>query len=454
MVSLVHSQNPPKRNLGIIVVFLYFLTLSMDLISVDIAVFKLKLPHLVGFVTIAFLASLQRGIFLEKKYLFCFAAIFISMMISSFFSICFYRSLVYCVIFLFTVFVYFFVPINLMQLFDESKLIKLYVLCYLIIGSYAALQFFGSMVGVVLPFSVQKVVFVRGSAFAHEPSFYTLYAIPFVTFLNAKWLLTKVYTKNDSKNCHGLPAIPKQKFEVLFLFFANLFLIVSTSTTAILSYIVFLLVTMFLKMNSINRSLFSGLRAELFKLSSVLFLGSAVGVCLFFELAKRTFFKFLFSGLNQASFIDRLTGIVSAVEVFLQNPLFGLGLGGVGPHLYNEEYHPEFSQRFLEIDRLEVAKFEPTNVLTEVLSSLGIVGLAAFLFLFLKIYRSFQSLLNHPRISPTERVNLLSILISIGVMLICLQVNQGLFRAYSWVHLGIGVGYVIKINNRLKKGRC
>jgi O-antigen ligase len=454
MVSLVHSQNPPKWTLGPVLVFFYFLTLSMDLISVDIAVFQLKLPHVVGLITIAFLASSQRGIFLEKRYLFCFAAIFASMLLSSCFSICFYRSFIYCFILLFTSIAYFFVPVNLMQIFDENKLIKLYVASYLIIGSYAALQFFGSMVGLIMPFSVQTVIFVRGSAFAHEPSFYTLYAIPFVSFLNTKWLLTKIYNKNVARKSPTLAVTSGdvrtvQQLGLPLFLFANLFLLVSTSTTAVLSYIVLLFVIIVLKMSNNNRKIFAGLRAMILKLSFVLFLIFVVATSLFFELFKRTFFKFLFFGIGHESFRDRFTGITSAIKVFFQNPLFGLGLGGVGPYLHKEKYSPEFNQQYFEMNRLEVANFEPTNVVTEILSSLGIVGFAAFLFLFLRIGRSFQNLLNHPRISPAERINLLSILISIIVMLICLQVNQGLFRAYIWVHLGMGVGYVIKINKKL-----
>ena len=35
-------------------------------------------------------------------------------------------------------------------------------------------------------------------------------------------------------------------------------------------------------------------------------------------------------------------------------------------------------------------------------------------------------------------------LISVIVSLVCLQINQALFRSYIWVHLGISLGYVLK----------
>lgn len=450
MTIAVASRSALKWNWALLFVFFYFLTLSVDLISIDIAIFKLKLSHLVGFLTLAFLASIRKGVFFERRYLLLFSVIFVSMLISSLHSICFFRSLVYCVIFLFTIFAYFFVPINIVQLFDENKILRLYIASYLIIGSYAALQFFGSMVGLELPFSVQKVLFVRGSAFTHEPSFYALYAIPFVSFLNARWLLTKVHNRNNKTLCSPLQR-REERLRSLRLFFANVCLLVSTSTTAVLSYLTFFIVVLFLKMNPLNRLYFKGFRIKLLKFFSVSLVGFALSVCLFFELFKRTFLKFFFTGIEHESFQDRFTGIKLAFNAFLENPTFGLGLGGVGPYLYKNEYYPGFGQQILEVDRLGLVKFEPTNVFTEILSSVGAAGFLGFSLVFFLIWKSFRKILNEQRISPTERINILSIFISMIVMLVCLQVNQGLFRAYIWVHLGIGVGYVAKINSRFKE---
>jgi len=427
----------PRYNLAFVFVFFYFLTLSVDLINIDIGIFKLKLSHLIGFFTVAFLACFQKGVFLEKRYMICFAAIFISMLLSSFFSICFYRSFTYSIIFLFTTLSYFFVALNLMLRCDENKILKLYILSYLAIGSYAALQFFGSMAGLILPFSVQQVVFVRGSAFAHEPSFYTLYAIPFVAFLNAQWLLSKVSTD-----------VRKKTAAVLF---ANLFLLVSTSTTAVLSYLVFFAVVMLYRMHPYNRLFFIGLRRKLLKFASGVMLCFTAGACVCFELFKKTFLKFLYFGITHESFRDRFKGIASAVKVFCAYPFFGAGLGGVGPEVHREKFYSEFAKQLSDIDRLQLAKYEPTNVLTELLGSLGLVGLIAFSLFFFFIYRDFQKILKDRRISSMERIQLLSLFISLIVILICLQVNQGLFRAYIWVHLGISIGYALKIRSRLEK---
>lgn len=436
--GLLHIAAYPQRssrwNIALAFVFLYFLTLSVDLINIDIGVFKLKLSHLIGFITVAFLACFQKGIFLEKRYLLCFTAIFISMLLSSLFSICFFRSFTYSVIFLFTAFSYFFIPLNLMLRCDENKILKLYIASYLVIGSYAAMQFFGSMAGFILPFSVQQVIFVRGSAFAHEPSFYTLYAIPFVIFLNTRWLLARV---------------SGSRAKTAAVFFANLFLLVSTSTTAVLSYIVFFAVVMLHKMTPYNRSFFMGLRRKLWKFALGVMLCFTAGACVFFELFKKTFLKFLYFGITHESFRDRFKGIVSAVKVFCAYPFFGAGLGGVGPHVHREKFYPGFEQHLSDIDRLQLAKYEPTNVFTELLGSLGLVGLIVFCAFFLLIRSDMRKTLNDRRIVIRERIHLLSLIISMIVIIICLQVNQGLFRAYVWVHLGMCVGYALKIRSKL-----
>lgn len=426
-----------RFNFALGFVFLYFLTLSVDLINIDIGVFKLKLSHLIGFITVTFLACFQKGIFVERRYFFCFIAIFISMLLSSLFSICFYRSFTYGIIFLFTAFSYFFIPINLMLRCDENKILKIYIASYLMIGSYAAMQFFGSMAGIILPFSVQQVIFVRGSAFAHEPSFYTLYAIPFVVFLNTKWLLGKVSGAMKTKTAA--------------LFFANLCLIVSTSTTAVLSYLVFFAVVMVFKMTPYNRSHFIGLRRKLLKFATGIMLCFALSACIFFELFKKTFLKFLYFGITHESFRDRFKGIASAVKVFCEYPFFGAGLGGVGPYVHREKFYPGFGEQISDIDRIQFAKYEPTNVLTELLGSLGLVGFIAFSIFFFLIWRGFRKILNDRRILPIERIHLLSLFISMIVMLVCLQVNQGLFRAYIWVHLGIVIGYIMKISAKVKE---
>lgn len=411
-------------NVSLVVAFLFFLTLSTDLIHIDISIFKLKLTHIIGLFTLLFIVSIRRRLFLQRNVFLCFSLIFLSMVISSVFSVHSTRSLAYSFVWIFVFFAYFLSAVNLMQGLEENKLLKAYLASYYLIGSYAAAQFFCSIFGVILPFSVQNVIFVRGSGFAHEASFYALYAIPIVSFINSQWLFS-----------------PKKSIGVLQVIFANLFLIVSTSTTALLSYLVFFGIAFCV----------SSLKAKLIRWFSSIAIGFALVCCAFYEMFKHTFLKFFYAGLVHESFQDRLKGITSAMKLFFQYPLFGVGLGGVGPYLALQRFCPAYTGEVTDAECVGLEPYNPTNVCTEILASLGLFGFLCFLALIVIIFRTIRQVLRKKSLLPQERVNLLSFFISTAVMLVCLQVNQGLFRSYIWVHLGLGFGYALKYLNNLKR---
>jgi hypothetical protein len=445
MAQVLVSQRPNWlfKNFAFALFFFFFLTLSADLIHLEIGLFLLKLTHVAGFLILLVLFLCQKGMILNKSLFHCFLWILAAMLASSLVSPCSSRSAGYALIWIFTFFVFFAVPINLMRSFDENKILKIYLGSYLLIGSYAAMQFFGSILGFELPFSVQKLVFVRGSALAHEPSFYALYAIPLVTFLNAKYLFSNAVASKTAGRGKD------SGFYTTLL--ANLFLLVSTSTTAFFSYVVFFFCMLLFRRLPGIKPYFQGVRKKLLK-AAFLFMGFfSIFWCFFSELFEKTFLKFFYFGLDLHSFYHRINGITSAFQVFCEHPLLGVGLGGVGPYLFKQEYFPEYNGPVSEIDRQHLEKFDPTNVFTEVLGSLGVAGLIAFSALFFVIWKKFLKVLSDPRLFPAQRINVMSLLISTIVMLVCMQVNQGLFRAYIWVHLGLSVGYVMKISSKLQQ---
>ncbi len=435
-MTILANSHPTSRlhwNFFLVCAFIYFLTLSMDLISIDIGFFKLKLSHVIASIMFLILVCCKRAMLMQNIAFTSFVLILSSIVIASFFSPIFTRSFGYSLIYIFTFCVYFVVPFSLMYYFDEEKILNLYLISFFCIGSYAFLQFFCSLFGFVLPFSVHKIVFVRGSAFAHEPSFYALYAIPIVFFINAKHLF-----------------VSRKKTGAVLV--ANLFLLVSTATTAFFSYLVFFLVLMFFRRHSSIKVYFQGLRKKLLKISIGFVLAfSFVGIWMA-ELFKKTFLKFIFFGFAHESFKDRFMGIVNTFKVFLEHPLFGVGLGGVGPLRYRQEV-----QQLSELDRYEydLQILEPTNVLTEVLGCLGLFGCIGFVLLLFLLRNQFRAAFTNPNLTNEHKVNALAFLISIIVMLICLQVNQGLFRSYIWVHIGLAMGYILKIqqNGRISADR-
>lgn len=142
-------------------------------------------------------------------------------------------------------------------------------------------------------------------------------------------------------------------------------------------------------------------------------------------------------------FFDRFKGIVSAWEVFCQHPLFGAGLGGVGPYLWGQWFNQETPIGSLCLAEIEL--FDPTNVLTEVLASLGVFGFLAIVSTWTVFFRWFMLCLKDKTRTLEERKDIFALLISCIVMLICLQFNQGIFRCYVWVHTGICVGHLLPV---------
>lgn len=430
MIGYKIQTNRVGESIALGLLFFYFLTLSMDLIKIELFQFSLKVCHVSGIGLSIFALCYWRSFFINKRLFCCFLWVLSSALISSFFSMYIERSLTYCFIFLFSFIVYFITPLSMIYFGDREKILKLYTRAFLCIGVYAAMQFFFSLAGIILPFTTQQVVYIRASGFALEPSFYALYAIPIVTYLNAKMLLD----------------YQTEKKRWISVFLANLFLVVSTSTTALLSYFVFFFLLLFFSFYSPFAPFFKQIRKLCLK-GFCLLVTLIVGAGLIFpEMFKKTLFKFFAKeALSQDSFNDRWFGIVNAVRIFQENPFFGVGLGGVGPRVYQERLYEGQGGAINEYDRLAIEHFEPSNVATEVLSSLGIYGFLGFLALLYVIWIYFRRALAQPNLEPRQRTQALALLISGIVMIICLQVNQGLFRSYIWVHTSLAIGYILTL---------
>jgi hypothetical protein len=428
-----------KDNAAMLLIFVYFLTLSADLIKLDILQFSLKLCHLVASGLCFFIFCSKRSFCIERRLTYCFLLILSSLVTSSLLSVNIGISLTYCIIYVFSFVVFFIIPLNLMYFGDEKKLLKLYCGSFFLIGAYAALQFFFSMFDIILPFTTQQVVFVRGSGFSLEPSFYALYAIPIVMFLNVYMIIERKPTWK----------------KLTALLFANLFLLVSTSTTALVSYLVCFFTILFFSFYPPFRPFFKGVKRLLFKYTLIFGGLLCLAGYALSDMFKDTVFKFFANdAMKLDSFNDRWFGITNAFQVFCEYPLFGVGLGNVGPRIYKELLSEDQPYLISYYDRFEIQRFEPTNVMTEVLSSLGTYGFLGFAVLMVVLWSFFRKILAEPKLELHERNQILSLLISSIVMLVCLQINQGLFRSYIWVHIALSIGYILKIRERLNRCAC
>jgi len=342
----------------------------------------------------------------------------------------------------FTFLFYLFLPYVLVFLFNEQKIFKFYFASYLCVGGYACLQLLLSCIGIFDPFAHQYVIkgsMLRSNAFAYEPSFYALYMTPFVMMVNFHFL-------TDHKRRFFL----FRSITASHVFLVNLLFLVSTSTAVFFAYCFFF----FLTFLSFSTPYFSQLFGRFFRLIvSFALAGFAFGV-LFPKLMIDFFMKFFFHGfLSHSSFYIRLIGIKNAWNVFLAHPFLGVGMGGYPPYMLDmwlkNDSRFTFFTSYVSIFHAHPSNifklFEPTNVFTEILASLGLLGMGSFLFLAALFWCQFKKSV---RKDPSMVMNLF---ISTLVMVFVLQFNQGLFRTYIWTHFALAFAFMEKIShsNRL-----
>lgn len=379
-----------------------------------LGIFKPKLGHVVALLLLGWMA-LERRVWRFPKPLFhAFLFILCSMVISAVLGQAPLRSLGYVGVYLFNFLIYFFLPLQLMQMEGPDKLLRVYWSSFVVVGCYAALQLVLSLLGVYESFALQRVGSIaRGQAWTYEPSYYALYILPYVMY-------------------HNSVAIIQERASKMKLLFQNLLLIVSTSTGLIISYPAFLSVAVFFK---------EVRKRKLLEAVGTFFVSILLVTLLFYETSLNTLFKFFYFGLYHFSFSARWDGIVSSVKTFLKHPIFGAGVGGVSTERFVAE--STYDTKLITLQEFEA--YDPTNVFTEVLASLGLVGLFAFIYLGIVFYRAFQEVQDKQRGA--------ALFISLIVMLIALQMNQGLFRPYVWIHAAIVYSFLITDRKRLLEMR-
>lgn len=415
--------------------FLYFFTLHADHLGCNLAGYHLRANNLIAlFLCVILLLRYRSCLFkLDRDLALAIAGITLSILISLLFSPYKERCLIFLGWYGWTLLCYFLLPYFLMQFTDSKRILTLYCASYIFVGSYALLQLLASLLGLNDAFAQQRIWsdLVRPNAFSYEPSFYALYMTPFIMMCNFHFLATP---KEDF-------FFPK-RLTVTKIAFINAIYLVSTSTSTVFAYAAFFLLIVFTKVNKKRVLKFMG--------SGLLCCTSLLALSPF--LIKKFFFKFFYMGfLAHHSFYERWVGIKNAWNIFLENTLVGVGLGVAPSYLYdawlvgNKNYTFDKLYDFSQGNPLK--NFEPSNVFTELLASLGIVGCVAFVF--------FICITMRKACAVTRQTSLLSLnlLISLIVMLFVLQINQGLLRTYVWAHLAICTAFFEKASRACALGR-
>jgi hypothetical protein len=395
---------------------------------------------------------------LNRRIFFALFLLTFSVLLSFFFSPFKERCIVFFGWYIFTLLCYFLFPYFLLKTWDERKVLHLYGISYIFVGFYALLQLLFSCIDMQDPHATHRIWgdIVRPNAFAFEPSFYALYMTPFVFLCNYHYIQNRQY---------AFFIFNRLKFPHILLI--NLLYLVSTSTATIYAYLFFFFCMICVK--SIRKK-------ELFKFMLCFCITGCV-LGLTFPYVVRTFFLKFFAAefVYHHSFFQRWVGIVNAWKMFLQNPFFGVGLGGYPQYLLQAFLSGDSSFNYLVDDAIFYTSnpfklLEPSNAFTEILASLGLFGVGAFCF-FIAVY--FSIVIRIPQTcqevshvyqksrsqEKNERFNMNAkeqyifkggFIISVIVMLFVLQFNQGLLRTYVWVHFAIVFAH---LENNLISGR-
>ncbi len=418
--------------LPLFLIFLYFLVSSGELLHIVVAIFKPKPTQFMAVLLLGYLCLVYRRIILPRSVLYPSLWLLFSLVISALLSAHPMRSFVYVSVYIFNFVFYFLIPVNLLRFFEPQKILKIYFLTFFCLGLYAVFQLVLSLFGIYDPLATQRVGWIaRGQAWTYEPSYYALYMTAYVMFRNAMQIFS--------------PKAGLSLKSIMKILGINCFLLASTSTGVIFSYPAFCIISLWLAFLRPIRCMARYARQRVLKFIAICCALGGVMAWIFWDIFILSFFKFFYFGfMTHGSFLARWNGLVVSFKLFLQYPFFGVGVGGVGPYLFAKNSFYDISPITLE----EVESYDPTNVSTEILASLGMAGLIGFLALAFVFYKSFRKVLAHPQIAEQDKIISIALFISLILVMIVLQFNQGLFRPYVWIHAGVTYGYLVSMLNR------
>jgi hypothetical protein len=412
--------------------FLYFVTVSGDLLNLPLLMFRVKMNNVLAMGLFSIFVLIFRKLKINLPFFLSATACFASLIVSAILGYNPVACFGFAALFAFSYCFYFVVPYSAV-IFDQNNMFfRLYFASFIWVGLFATAQVFGSLLGWTLPFVGQTILQIaRGQGFSYEPSYYALYMTPFTFFHNTKYLLQNKEERNKK-----------------LMLLANFLLLISTSTGCFFSYLSFIgLLFLFKWLKLIeNGFIFRAVYRIGIFMFGVFFLGSLI----FPELVYTGFLKFFYFGFKHHSFQERWTMIVEYWNVFLKHPWFGTGLGGATAYLLEEKGMGPVD--YSDPNLLKAPELVATNVTTELLAGVGLIGMASFFSFFFLLWNTFKKTFKMVSLKREERIDLVALAMSICVMLFTLQFNQSILRAYVWLHVGCCMGFAKKLQRQAQNG--
>lgn len=301
---------------------------------------------------------------------------------------------------------------------DLYSLLRIYIVSFVFVSVFGLFQFFSApFLGMGTPLVTQWWIYgvlARINAFSYEPSY-------FATYLLIGWSILYVLWRKKNAEMFSLNIIK------LFLLILSITMILSSSRMGILM-IMLLSAEFFLsKIYFCIKKIFLAKQVKIkgvvnvaFIVGFLLLLGNIVHTNDFSE------YEFLLSGTGlggQAahSVDERSERAIQTLDIFFENPLMGIGIGGV----------PEHIAKAANISA-SLKEFEGNAVIFEVLAASGIIGIVPFLLYFFELIAAPLK-----RFRKSGDSILLALIVALVFELVILQFNQNILRPYLWLHIAI-----------------
>ncbi len=146
-------------------------------------------------------------------------------------------------------------------------------------------------------------------------------------------------------------------------------------------------------------------------------------------------------GEETKSYSLRYARILETMRVFVDHPVnwfIGVGLGAIGAYMVNRPDQFGFTASSFE----KIWSIEPSNVATEALAGMGIIGFIIGTWLLISIGVKLWRISTDSRISQKYRTIGQSLFWSYLLQILILQFNATFLRPYIWFHMGLCIAII------------
>ena len=319
---------------------------------------------------------------------------------------------------------------SMSTLFPFHKLYTIYIKSFYWIALFGLIQFCLGLLGVdILVTQWWKENLPRINAFSYEPSYYATYM-----FIGWYSLFHEfVFNKN-------------RKY-TWYLVVVSSSMILSSSRMGI-AMMLFSAVLVYL-INILNLFFRKGI-IKMRMLRMVGFMGIVLAILTSYTVVNFEKYKFLFNGLGFGGIASystegRLERGMEVLDIFLDNPYIGVGLGGI-PSAIAENRGIIITDNF-------IAKkgFEGQNAILEVLAASGVIGFIFFIMYIYKIiYLGIRCSSMIKTLSPVDSIRGKGLTFGFIFLILLLMMNQNILRPYFWIHIGMVSLAIISNKNKYK----